>query len=334
MAAVSKGSSNQRPDVSFVVIAFNEEANIERCLTSIAAQDGAGALEIVVVDDCSTDATATVVESFAFAHPTCGVRLVRHPVNRGRGAARHSGLAAARGRRVAMVDADIVLSSNWLDRCARAMEEQQLAAVGGIAVPDGDVTYINNTFRLRPRPIPPTVPVSGSNGLYERVVFDQVAMDPMLAEGEDVAFNRAMEAAGLRTATAVDVIVEHHEAKGLIQSTRWLFQSGQGATRQYIRYREVRTPDLALLGQIGTVLVAVVARATGRSRTVAWSLPLAYLVTASAAHLRGKFDHRGAGARFALATVVNSVFLGAYFAGRLVGLPRALREGPPDPGNR
>src|SRR5580698_6948305 len=133
--------------VSFVVIAFNEESNIENCLCSILAQTGAQVREVIVVDDASTDGTTDRVRQVGRDSPA--VTLVRLPVNGGRGNARAVGVARAHGDFVAMVDADIVLPPNWLQECLGSIDG--VGAVGGKAVPDGDVAYLYRTFGLRPR---------------------------------------------------------------------------------------------------------------------------------------------------------------------------------------
>src|ERR1700735_2179722 len=79
--------------VSFVVIAYNESENIARTLDAIAAQDGLGGYEVIVVNDGSTDGTAGIVGRIAAADPR--VRLIDLPENRGRGFARSTGTAAA-----------------------------------------------------------------------------------------------------------------------------------------------------------------------------------------------------------------------------------------------
>ena len=61
--------------------------------------------EIIAVDDGSRDATATVAQQLADRHPDV-VRLVRHPVNLGYGAALRSGFAAARYELIAFTDGD------------------------------------------------------------------------------------------------------------------------------------------------------------------------------------------------------------------------------------
>jgi hypothetical protein len=197
-------------------------------------------------------------------------------------------------------------------------------AVGGIAVPDGDVTYVCRRFALRPRSVPPTIPVTGNNGLYRRRVFELVHVDPTLSEGEDVALNRAMEASGLRSHTLAHLTVEHRESKGFLASLRWLYGSGIGASRQLARYRQVRVPDIVFAGQLGALLLAVVAGRRGADRWLARSVPCTYLIIASGAHMARKFEIKGEVGSLALATATNTVFLGAYIAGRIMGIPRSM----------
>ena len=90
--------------VSFVVIAYNQAATIGPALASISQLAGIGAHEIIVVNDGSRDGTAGVVAGLAAGNPR--IRLIDLPVNRGRGYARRTGIAAARGGLVATVDAD------------------------------------------------------------------------------------------------------------------------------------------------------------------------------------------------------------------------------------
>jgi len=93
-------------DISTVLPAYNEAENIER--VTAAACDVLRALcgrfEVIIVDDGSHDATAERAEALARAHPE--VRLVRHPQNRGYGAALRSGFDAATLPWLFFTDAD------------------------------------------------------------------------------------------------------------------------------------------------------------------------------------------------------------------------------------
>lgn len=94
------------PLVSVVVPMFDVAAYVEECLESILIQPGVR-LDVVVVDDASTDDGARVAEGVAAMDDR--VRVVRQPRNRGLGAARNIGLGHARGELVTFADADDVV---------------------------------------------------------------------------------------------------------------------------------------------------------------------------------------------------------------------------------
>jgi len=93
-------------EISAVMPAFNEEANLEQSVGRMAAalKAEARAFEVIVVDDGSRDGTAGLLERLKAIHPN--LRVVRHPVNRGYGAALRSGFAVARYPWVFLMDAD------------------------------------------------------------------------------------------------------------------------------------------------------------------------------------------------------------------------------------
>ncbi len=83
--------------VSVVIPAFNEEGGIGAVVERLRALAPFG--ELIVVDDGSTDSTALRAEA-------AGARVLRHPYNKGNGAAVKSGIRAARGALVLLMDAD------------------------------------------------------------------------------------------------------------------------------------------------------------------------------------------------------------------------------------
>jgi glycosyltransferase involved in cell wall biosynthesis len=306
-------------DASFVIIAFNEAERIERTLRSITAQSGLDDYEVIVVDDCSSDDTAAVVRRYASQDPA--VKVISHPVNRGRGAARATGIGAAVGRYVAMVDADIILSPDWYESCAAALNGAH--AVSGTPIPDGDVQYLYTTLGLRPRARPSTTTITGNNALFKREVFDRVGFDPSFRNGEDVALSHALADAGLEARVLDDVTVEHEEDKGLLGSLAWMYESGVGATRQLLVFRRLRGPDAAFALWLAAGLAGA---GWAAKRRAAWpaAAPLAITVAVSAAHVRDKFFlRRERPLRVGFAVGLNTAMLLAYFGGRLVASARA-----------
>jgi glycosyltransferase involved in cell wall biosynthesis len=90
-------------ELSVVVPCYNEQRTLRRILEAIRAS-GIASLEIIVVDDASSDGSVALLEGELA--PLID-RLVRHPVNRGKGAALRSGFAHARGDYVVVQDADL-----------------------------------------------------------------------------------------------------------------------------------------------------------------------------------------------------------------------------------
>lgn len=88
------------PRVSVILPAYNEGPVIARVIDGIRAVAPAdGSWEILVVDDGSDDGTGDIAEA-------AGARVVRHPYNKGNGAAVKTGLREARGERLCLLDAD------------------------------------------------------------------------------------------------------------------------------------------------------------------------------------------------------------------------------------
>ena len=102
--------------VSVVIPAFNAAPTIERAIAS-ACQQTEQRLEIIVVDDASSDRTPAVVAKLAEADAR--IRLLRQPANAGPAAARNRGIAAAKGDWIALLDAD---DSYLPERLAKLLE--------------------------------------------------------------------------------------------------------------------------------------------------------------------------------------------------------------------
>lgn len=107
--------------VSIIIPAYNREKLIVEALTSVVSQSWRP-VEVVVVDDGSSDQTAAVAENFASGNDDPGVSLkvLRGP-NRGSTAARNAGIGEARGECLLFLDSDDILDQDGLATLANAL---------------------------------------------------------------------------------------------------------------------------------------------------------------------------------------------------------------------
>jgi glycosyltransferase involved in cell wall biosynthesis len=146
-------SSPAAPQIhlSVVVPAYNEASRIERTLDrSVAFLDERDHdWELIVVDDGSRDETSLIVRRYISTHGDHRVRLVRLPMNRGKGAALRAGVAATRGARVLIMDADLATPIEELETLARVLDGNGLKiATGSRAVASANVTRPQSPMRV------------------------------------------------------------------------------------------------------------------------------------------------------------------------------------------
>lgn len=128
--------------ISVVIPALNEEKNIGRCLSALAQQDTTEPLEVIVVDNGSSDGTKEVVASHG---GTLNVRVIHEP-QRGRGAARRAGFAAAKGDVIFSTDADSAPPSNWIRVFTEALRPKDVVVVTGLPHISDCHTHTNRIF--------------------------------------------------------------------------------------------------------------------------------------------------------------------------------------------
>jgi dolichyl-phosphate beta-glucosyltransferase len=131
-----------------VIPAYNEAARIGPSLEHVASYLDArgGHWEMVVVDDGSTDQTALVVQRFLAGRAQ--VRMVRLEQNRGKGAALRAGVAATRGARVLVMDADLAAPIEDLELLWRALDTGVKVAVGSRAVSTSNIRRWQSPLRV------------------------------------------------------------------------------------------------------------------------------------------------------------------------------------------
>ncbi len=115
------------PRISVVVAFFNNEDDLGDCLDSIAAQTFAD-LEVIMVDDASSDHSAEIARAKAAADPRF---TLLQPEHGGPGGARNRGVERARGEYLAFVDGDDVLPANAYELLLHTLERSGSDFVSG-----------------------------------------------------------------------------------------------------------------------------------------------------------------------------------------------------------
>ncbi|GGX16742.1 glycosyltransferase family 2 protein [Streptomyces chartreusis] len=130
------------PAVSVIVAAYNAMPYLTRCITSVAEQSiGQGELEVIVVDDGSTDGTAKELHRLSGVYPGL-IKIFEQANSGGPSAPRNAGLDHARGRFVFFLDADDYLGPQALERMVAMAEKNgtdvvlgKMVGVGGREAP-------------------------------------------------------------------------------------------------------------------------------------------------------------------------------------------------------
>jgi len=109
------------PFISFIIPAKNEELYIGKCLDSIKRQDYPGDIEIIVIDNGSSDKTKTIANQF-------DVKIITK-LDGNISCLRNLGAKYSKGDLLVFVDADCILPSNWLSTALRHLQQSYISAV-------------------------------------------------------------------------------------------------------------------------------------------------------------------------------------------------------------
>ncbi|MET9491737.1 glycosyltransferase family 2 protein [Nocardia sp. NPDC006630] len=230
-----------------IVPAYNEVHGITRTLEALAAQQDRDFI-LVVVDNDSTDGTASVVRDFARMHPELRIELVSES-RKGTGAAADTGMRyaiAAGALRLARTDADCLPFPDWTARIHAAFDSG-LQLISGQLIPrtDEGVSWRDRTI------IRVVLEVASTFGKFRPGNRDPRYMGPyVMTPGCNMAITAELyEAAGGFPRTAIEDL---HEDRALVNAVRML-------TTEYGLRRDVR-----VYGSNRRV------RAWGVRKTLAW----------------------------------------------------------------
>ncbi|GII25780.1 bifunctional polysaccharide deacetylase/glycosyltransferase family 2 protein [Planosporangium mesophilum] len=228
--------------VSVIVPAYNESANIAATVRSLVASDYPQ-VEVIVVDDGSTDGTAEIVERLRLP----GVYVIRQ-ANAGKPAALNNGIHHARGDLLVLVDGDTVFGPGSIGRLVQPLHDPEVGAVSGntkVANRNGllgrwqHLEYVIG-FNLDRRMFDlgrcmPTVP--GAIGAFRRAAVMDVGgvSDQTLAEDTD--FTMAVIRAGWRVVYASDAVAWTEAPASLRQLWRQRYRWCYGTMQAMWKHR-------------------------------------------------------------------------------------------------
>jgi glycosyltransferase involved in cell wall biosynthesis len=219
--------------------------------------------ELIVVDNASTDGTATLVQSLTL--PNMPLRYLLEP-RRGKGYAYNSGMAAAVGDILLFTDDDLRPPPNWIAGMCEPIQSGRADAVaGGIKLAahlhrpwlkKEHARWLASTEYLLPIDLP--INLVGANMAFSKRVLEKVPQfDPELGPGasglgDETLFSQQLTQAGYRIAMAQDVVAEHHlQADRLTRRSFAALARKLGVSNAYISwhwaYDGPRFPILALV---------------------------------------------------------------------------------------
>jgi glycosyltransferase involved in cell wall biosynthesis len=126
------------PALSILMPVFNEASTIEHAIAVTLAAELPASFELVIVDDGSTDGTLGILDRAELPEQ---VTVLRHPQNRGKGAAVRTALAAARGEYAAILDADLEYEPADLAHLLRPLLAGRSNVVLGVRAFDGFTSH-------------------------------------------------------------------------------------------------------------------------------------------------------------------------------------------------
>ena len=226
-AEAGPDSLREAKSVSLIIPVHNRVELTCACLDSVFANtDPSVRLEIIVVDDCSTDATASYLASLGDK-----VRVIRNETRGSFGANTNKAAQAASGKYLLILNNDTIVTEKWLEPLLEVAETHQDAAVIGncqLYASSGLINHAGMVFDERGRPVhlydgmPADFPaarlsrklqaVTGACWLVPRKIFLELGgFDPVFRNGfEDVDFCLRARKRGYTIWYAADSAIYHH----------------------------------------------------------------------------------------------------------------------------
>ena len=230
------------PKATVVIPAYNAQQTIVHAIQAVLAQTYPGDIEIIVVDDGSTDRTGEMAQSFR------EVKYIRQD-NAGPASARNKGASTGKGQFIFFTDSDCIAHRNWIEKILKCFSDDNIGVVcGSYGIANHQSILARSIHReilyrhhfLMPR----FVRAFGSyNFCVRRRVFDEAGgFDESYrrASGEDNDLSYKILKNGHRIFFAKDALVDHYHPTGIQKYLKEQFRHGFWRAKMYWDH-----PDMA-----------------------------------------------------------------------------------------
>lgn len=251
--------------ISIVIPTLNEEEHIEKLLRSIYEQEYRP-LEVVVVDDGSTDTTKQIVKKFCAETTDSDFNLYLTETGtfgkKGAAFARNLGIKKSNGKYILLIDADCLLSKKTI--ITELTQELQYNPIVGFR----DVVLIDNWLEqnqmLDAGDPPYATPAKWSHLAFTREILEQFPFDPQLGVGEDADFLLRLKNAAKLNVTTIDTtgcihlphtLKEYGQQGFWVGKTRWLFLKKHPNNKAKLATIARATPALILIATAITAFI-------------------------------------------------------------------------------
>lgn len=248
-------AKKQLPFVSIIVPVYNEEKRVRLCLNALLKQTYPNnRLEILIVDNGSTDQTREVVGSYS--NPS--IQLLEAPEVRSSYAARNKALETAKGHVMAFTDADAIADPDWLMEGVRKLLKDKAWYIGTevkffpVNNPATAADYYESIFAFRVKEdlywshYAPTVSMMCRKETFDRVGF----FDGEVFSGGDTDFGKRVWRAKLLQSFAEKAVMRHPTRGSMIgllkKSLRYEYGRSKLIIRNPKRYFQWRYPVFIL----------------------------------------------------------------------------------------
>ena len=244
------------PKVSVVVLTYNNLELTKACLDSLLTQSQYPNLEIIVVDNHSSDQTPAYLCAWAEGHPDRIVIL--NPDNKGFAAGNNLGLAAASGDYLVILNNDTVVTAGWVKGLIRHLQDhKEIGIIGPITNNIGNEAKVGTRYdRVDDMPAEAAQMTRARMGewfeintlaffcvMFPRSTYEQIGglcEEYGLGFFEDDDYCRRVQRRGMRAACAEDVFVHHHlsasfnalgarKKQALFEKNRAIYESKWGS---------------------------------------------------------------------------------------------------------